>query len=138
MMARPSTWTEDEIKQARQMRESGATYAAIAAVLGKSRKNITNRLQADDQMPNDRRLRIQLRACPKCRYHSSRVLYTSRTSDGLTLRHCLCESCGHKFFTAQEPEYLVPNDRVRWTPTGGDSRIRLVDAERAEKGEANG
>jgi hypothetical protein len=47
--------------------------------------------------------------------------------DGVTVRHCVCSACEHRFFTAQEPEYLVPRERVRWTKVLGGGVLQLVE-----------
>jgi hypothetical protein len=43
-------------------------------------------------------------------------------SDGVAARRRECQECGHKFYTAQEPEYLIPDDRIYWF----DGRPRII------------
>lgn len=52
--------------------------------------------------------------CPKCRHHLTRVLRTGESDGGEVVRQRLCLSCEHRWFTAQEPEYLVPASRIFW------------------------
>jgi DNA-directed RNA polymerase subunit M/transcription elongation factor TFIIS len=129
MMARPSTWTAKDLALAIHMRDSGASYSAIAADLGKTRHSVRYALIPKQQRPAPARPGIGLRACPKCRHHISSVRNTSRTTDGMTVRHCACEACGHKFFTAQEPEFLVPRHAVKWTKIDGGGKLQLVEAD---------
>jgi len=128
-MARPSTWTEDDLSRARLMREYGASYSAIGAALGKSRHSVRYALIPESRRQQPSRSNRQARACPKCRHHESRVTNTSRTTDGMIVRQCLCKGCGYKFFTAQEPEYLVPRHAVRWTKVDGGGTLQLVEAD---------
>jgi DNA-directed RNA polymerase subunit M/transcription elongation factor TFIIS len=129
MMARPSTWTAKDLALAIHMRDSGASYSAIGAALGKTRHSVRYALIPEARIQRSSRSHLQVRACPKCRHGVSRVLTTSRNTDGMTVRHCACESCGHKFFTAQEPEFLVPRHAVKWTKIDGGGKLQLVEAD---------
>jgi Zn ribbon nucleic-acid-binding protein len=52
--------------------------------------------------------------CPKCKNPQTKVLATGN-ADGELTRHRECLSCGHRFFTQQEPEYLTSrNTRISW------------------------
>lgn len=55
--------------------------------------------------------------CPRCREGVTAVTMTSTQDDGVTLRRRWCTSCGHRWYTAQEPEYLVR--RVVYTKQPG-------------------
>lgn len=59
--------------------------------------------------------------CPKCRHPVTRVLLTGNT-EGVAARRRECQECKHKFYTAQEPEYLIPEDRIYWF----DGRPRII------------
>lgn len=49
--------------------------------------------------------------CPKCKHPITRALITG-DSEGVIVRRRQCADCGHRFYTAQEPEYLIPDDRI--------------------------
>ena len=55
-------------------------------------------------------------SCPKCRSPLTRVMRTTadRTT-GEILRRRVCEECNHRWYTAQEPEYLIPTRQSFWT-----------------------
>jgi len=53
--------------------------------------------------------------CPKCRNPQSSVVLTRHTEHGESVRRRSCEECGHKWFTMQEPEFLLSRDAVRWS-----------------------
>jgi hypothetical protein len=59
--------------------------------------------------------------CPKCLSGPSPVIVTRQTPAGETIRRRGCSVCGHRWFTVQEPEYLVPRGAVKWC--GSDLRI---------------
>lgn len=63
--------------------------------------------------------------CPKCRSHDTRVVCTTQDDVGgeIYRRRC-CQDCGHRWYTAQEPEYLIRPERVSWT--GGKARKMQV------------
>jgi len=63
-------------------------------------------------------LGIGIRTCPKCRSKESKVTRTSRNDDGICIRTCVCKQCGHIFYTAQEPEYVVRRDKLKNTLNG--------------------
>lgn len=52
--------------------------------------------------------------CPKCRHPESRVVATNDMPDGMVVRKRKCVACGGLWFTAQEPEYVVPADAVAY------------------------
>ncbi len=53
-------------------------------------------------------------SCPNCRSKITRVVLTNENEDGVTARKRKCPECGHVFFTAQEPEYLVRKEQITW------------------------
>lgn len=46
--------------------------------------------------------------CPKCRHDVSRVQSSSAQEDGTYVRIRVCAGCGQTWWTAQEPEYVLP------------------------------
>jgi transcription elongation factor Elf1 len=65
--------------------------------------------------------------CPKCRSGLTPVIVTKQTEHGETIRRRGCKECGHKWFTFQEPEYLLPVGSVKWR----GSQLVLVQPEAA-------
>ena len=63
--------------------------------------------------------------CPKCRSGLTPVIVTKQTEHGETIRRRGCKECGHKWFTLQEPEYLLPVGSVKWS----GSQLVLVQPE---------
>jgi hypothetical protein len=64
-----------------------------------------------------RRQRIAC-ACPKCRHPLTRVTRSGAEDGGEIIRRRICESCGHRFVTAQEPEYVIQERRLKWLRSG--------------------
>jgi len=52
--------------------------------------------------------------CPKCREQLTKVLRSGAEDGGITVRQRTCPACGHKWYTVQEPEYIVPKDKITW------------------------
>ena len=52
--------------------------------------------------------------CPKCRQPGTKVRITGEGPDGVIARKRWCPHCEHNFFTAQEPEWVVRKEDVRW------------------------
>lgn len=52
--------------------------------------------------------------CPSCRHPVTKVLRTGTMEDGVLVRLRLCLSCDRRWFTAQDPEYLVRSEAVVW------------------------
>ena len=50
--------------------------------------------------------------CPKCRSGRSRVVTTSEMADGRIVRERRCALCDWRWFTCQEPEYVVERGLV--------------------------
>ena len=55
--------------------------------------------------------------CPQCRSENTRVVMTTESVDdaSLVIRRRCCNDCSHRFFTAQEPEYLLRREQVKWS-----------------------
>ena len=52
--------------------------------------------------------------CPKCRHPGSKVIRTGEDDSGIVTRERRCTACGHRFFTAQEPEWVVRSEQIGW------------------------
>jgi transcriptional regulator NrdR family protein len=52
--------------------------------------------------------------CPKCGHGITTVIQVCEQADGRIARRRKCASCDHRWFTAQEPEYVVPRDQVAY------------------------
>lgn len=53
--------------------------------------------------------------CPACRSVNLIVCRTTTSrDDGFQIRHRRCDDCGHKFYTGQEPEYLLQLPQLGW------------------------
>lgn len=59
-----------------------------------------------------RRVRWQRCPCPKCGHPLTKVEVTNTMENGVIVRKRRCKSCDRFFFTAQEPEYLLPRSAV--------------------------
>jgi len=75
---------------------------------------------------NGRRRRIAC-PCPKCREPLTKVVNVSSNDGGETLRQRKCPACEHKWFTLQEPEYLLPSNRITWV--GKKPQLRQTGAD---------
>jgi transcriptional regulator NrdR family protein len=53
-------------------------------------------------------------SCPACRHPATGVISTYSLSDGLSVRRRRCLECDHRWYTAQEPEYLLRSSDVIW------------------------
>lgn len=69
-------------------------------------------------MPSGRSLRCR---CPVCRHAVTVVVHVTEQEDGRIVRRRKCAACDHRWYTAQEPEYLVPRCQVGYR----DKRIVL-------------
>ena len=70
---------------------------------------------------NGRRKRVAFR-CPQCRSELTRVVMT-RERENLVIRRRCCDDCKHRFFTAQEPEYLIRRELIKWSDSPFELRI---------------
>ena len=57
--------------------------------------------------------------CPKCREQVTQVVRSGAEDGGQTVRRRVCPACGYRWFTLQEPEYIVPADHVSWSGNNG-------------------
>ena len=62
-------------------------------------------------MPSGRSLRCR---CPVCRHEVTIVVQAADQPDGRIVRRRRCAACEHRWFTVQEPEYLVPRSQVKY------------------------
>ena len=53
-------------------------------------------------------------ACPKCRSGNTKVIITRSSTNGLLVRRRSCRDCGHRFWTLQEPEWLIKSSDLTW------------------------
>ena len=59
--------------------------------------------------------RITWVECPGCKmYSDQKVIMSQRNSKFITIRRRLCYKCGHKWFTIQYPEMIVPDIQARY------------------------
>lgn len=53
--------------------------------------------------------------CPKCRSLSTRITRTATSPEnGTIVRRRTCSSCDHRWYTGQEPEFLLGPQRITW------------------------
>jgi transcriptional regulator NrdR family protein len=57
-------------------------------------------------------------ACPKCKYEFTRVIMTTTMSTGPIVRRRECTKCEFRWYTGQEPEYLLPAKKVKYIDRG--------------------
>lgn len=62
--------------------------------------------------------------CPVCRHEVTIVVQSADQADGRIVRRRKCAACDHRWFTVQEPEYLVPASQVTYP----SKRMVLRDA----------
>lgn len=65
-----------------------------------------------------RRQRVEC-PCPKCRHLITKVVRSGAEDGGQIVRRRLCPACDHRWFTLQEPEYVVKPELVRWSGNEG-------------------
>lgn len=69
-------------------------------------------------MANPGKKRYLRFSCPRCRHPITVVMQTSALEDGMMLRRRRCPACDHRWFTAQEPEFMVTATRVGYGHRG--------------------
>ena len=79
--------------------------------------NSKNALSQLHTREDGRRQRIAC-ACPKCRHPLTRVTRSGAEDGGEIVRRRVCEACDHRFYTMQEPEYVVAEPRLKWLRSG--------------------
>lgn len=52
--------------------------------------------------------------CPQCREPITKVLRSGVEDGGEVVRQRQCPKCGNRWFTAQEPEYIVRAEAIHW------------------------
>jgi transcriptional regulator NrdR family protein len=52
--------------------------------------------------------------CPKCGHGVTTVVQVCEQGDGRIARRRKCALCDHRWFTVQEPEYVVPREQVSY------------------------
>jgi hypothetical protein len=80
-------------------------------------RNSKNAATHQHTREDGRRQRIAC-PCPKCRHPLTRVTRSGAEDGGEIVRRRLCEACGHRFYTCQEPEYVVAERRLQWLRSG--------------------
>lgn len=66
--------------------------------------------------------------CPKCGVWDSRVSLTRNTDDGVSIRRRICLNCDHRWYTGQEPEFIVQRGRdFKFYGRGSGERVLLLD-----------
>jgi transcriptional regulator NrdR family protein len=64
--------------------------------------------------------------CPECDSHLTDVVTTERGEDRSFWRARKCVSCGHRFYTVQQPEQYVIKGTVTWK-CSGKSRKPMIN-----------
>ena len=64
--------------------------------------------------------------CPNCGSLITRVVNTTRSTDGQIVRRRWCEFCDHRYYTAQITERVVPDTSVEWLSVPKSQRTRPV------------
>jgi transcriptional regulator NrdR family protein len=47
----------------------------------------------------------------------------TRERENLVIRRRCCDDCKHRFFTAQEPEYLIRRELIKWSDSPFELKI---------------
>ncbi len=66
--------------------------------------------------------------CPRCRDGRTKVIASHDPGDGVMVRRRRCEACGHGWYTAQEPEYLLRADQVVYSRKFGSRKPCLRES----------
>lgn len=64
--------------------------------------------------------------CPNCDSRTTRVVNTTRSTEGQLVRRRHCEFCDHRFYTLQNCETFLPAQQLQWLPVARSSRTRPV------------
>ena len=62
--------------------------------------------------------------CPNCGSLITRVVNTTRSTDGKIVRRRWCKFCDHRYYTAQITERVVPDTSVEWLSVPKSQRTR--------------
>ena len=68
--------------------------------------------------------------CPQCRYPASKVICTYNLADGRLVRRRACLECDHRWYSLQEPEYLIQPREIEWSRPPGAPASTIVDVYR--------
>lgn len=69
-------------------------------------------------------------ACLKCGASNSRVALTKSSNDGVTVRRRACRDCDFRWYTCQEPEYVVRRGRdFKFYGRGRGERVIFLNQE---------
>lgn len=60
-----------------------------------------------------RGLAVQI-PCPACQSKSTYVVSTYHTIDYTMMRRRCCKSCGHRWYTQQQPEQPLGSYQIKW------------------------
>lgn len=66
-------------------------------------------------MTNNGRKMASRFPCPQCRHPDSRVLLTNEDDSGVIVRRHECRGCSCRWWTAQEPAWIVPAREIEWS-----------------------
>ena len=70
--------------------------------------------------------------CPKCGARNVRVCMTKSTDDGVNIRRRICLGCDHRWYTGQEPEYVVQLGRdFKFYGRGSGEKVLLLQEKAA-------
>lgn len=61
-----------------------------------------------------RKRRFMRFSCPSCRSKLTLVISSTAMESGVVVRRRVCETCQFKWYTGQEPEYLINNSKIRF------------------------
>ena len=64
--------------------------------------------------------------CPNCGSLITRVVNTTRSTDGQIVRRRWCEFCDHRYYTAQTAERFIPEGGMEWLSVPRTQRTRPV------------
>lgn len=67
--------------------------------------------------------------CPSCRHPASRVVTTFNLSDGRIVRRRRCPECDHRWYTQQEPEFIIKPESLHWSRPTKAPRSTIVDSD---------
>jgi hypothetical protein len=66
------------------------------------------------------------KSCPNCDSQITKVVATTRSTDGQIIRRRWCEFCNHRYYTAQSLERVVADGALSWLPVPRSQRTRPV------------
>lgn len=63
--------------------------------------------------------------CPKCHHPTSKVVSTKEADGGVLVRLRRCCACEAAWYTAQEPEYVIPRAAVKHVGPKGHKTVLM-------------